>query len=926
MNLFRNTILAGLMLLTHLAFVPDSVGNPRLKTAKLTCEYLENPLGIETSRPRLSWTMVQNATNLRNQQQTAYELIVSDNEQAINSLKGNYWESGKQNSAQSIHVEYAGKPLKSFTRYYWRVKVYDEQGNASDWSLPQWFETAVLKDGDWQGSWIGDGSKQFERDEDFYKEDPMPLFRKTFNIVKELQSARLYVSGLGYYEAYLNGKRVGDQVLDPGWTAYKKEILYSVYDISAMVKKGQNAAGLMVGNGWYNPLPLRFWGAVNFKQHLTTGRPIVNAMIRLNFTDGSTAVISTNEQWHTAPGPILRNNIYLGEHYDARLEKQDWAGLASKTSGWKPAVIAAPPAGKMVTQLQPPIRVTKILKPIQITEIKPGVFVADMGQNFAGVLRLRVKGEAGNRVVLRYGEDKYPNGEVNLMTAVAGQIKTGNGGPGAPEVAWQEDSYTLKGKGLETWSPRFTFHGFRYVEITGWPGKPTVADIDGLRLNSDLKTSGEFSSSNEMFNQLDKNIQWTFLSNVFSVQSDCPAREKLGYGGDLFCTTEAYMYHYNMANFYRKVVKDFVNDQQPLGGITETMPFVGIADQGPGDKSGPLGFQMGYPYLVKKIYDFYGDKRVIEENYQALTRHINFLQSTAKNNLFDTDLGDHESLDDKGIPFTASVCYLLHVQMMAEFAEILQLQQDELKYKRLAETVRLAIIKQFNDHGKFENGTQSTQLFALWSNLEIPEKRDRIFEVLISEFEQKNWHLSTGIFGTKMLFDVLRKADRNDMAYRIANQRDFPGWGYMIENGATTLWETWASSDNKFSKNHPMFGSVGEWFYRSLLGINATAPGFKKIMIKPQPAGDLKHAEGSYISSYGKIGSAWALTDQQFKLNVEIPVNTSAEVWLPLKYGAQITEGGKTISNVQGVILQRKENGYTIIQVGSGTYSFVVRK
>lgn len=921
MGCFKKISFVCISLLFQFGFLYTMAGKPALKADNLTCEYIKNPLGLDISQPRLSWMLSGVG---RNQQQTAYELLVSDNLQKINQLQGSVWQTGKVRSSQNIHIVYAGKPLKSFTRYYWRVKVYDQDGVASHWSEPQWFETAMLADTDWQAQWIGDGSKQFERDEDFYKNDPMPLFRKTFHSDKKITSARLYITGLGYYEAYLNGKKVGDHLLDPGWTAYRKQVLYSVYDITAQIRQGLNAAGIMAGNGWYNVLPLRFWGGINMRAALTTGRPIVKAMIRLTYADGSIKIIPTDESWKTAPGPIVRNNIYNGEHYDARLEKEGWSTIKTVATGWKNAVNETGPQGKLNVQMQPPVRITRIVKPIGIVETKPGVFVFDMGQNFAGVVRLHVNGTAGTCVTLRYGEDKYADGNVNVMTSVAGQIKSGNGGPGAPQIAWQEDSYILKGKGMETWSPRFTFHGFRYVEITGWPGKPSLNAIEGLRLNSDLQQRGEFASSNEMFNKLDKAIQWTFLSNVFSVQSDCPAREKLGYGGDLFCTTEAFMYYFNMANFYRKVVRDFVNDQQPLGGITETVPFVGIADAGPGDKSGPLGFQVGFPYLVKKLYDFYGDKRVVEENYDALTHLIKFLESSAKDNLIYTDLGDHESLDQRGIPFTASVFYFLHARMMSEFANILGKSADETLYTLLAGNIKNAIVNKFGVEGtgKFEKGTQTSQIFALWACIEQSGTQDKVFEALVSEFERKNWHLSTGIFGTKMLFDVLRKADKNDMAYRIANQRDFPGWGNMIENGATTVWETWAYSDNTYSKNHPMFGSVGEWFYRSLLGINAAAPGFKKIIIKPQPVSGLLFAKGSYNSAYGRIISDWRIDENKFRLNIIIPVNTVAEIWIPIKNAKNISEGGKPIQQVSDVEFLRIEDGYSVFATGSGSYLF----
>lgn len=866
---------------------------PALQPAKLTCEYRENPLGISTDAPRFSWTLKGDG---QNQWQSAYEIVVTGPAKQI------VWQSGKVNSAENLHITYAGRPLQPFTRYTWQVKVYDQDGNASAWSTPQWFETASA---DWGAQWIGDGSRQFEKDEDFYKEDPMPLFRKSFDTKKKIASARLYISGLGYYEAYLNGQKVGDHVLDPGLTAYSKQVLYSVYDITSQVRNGTNAAGIMLGNGWYNTLPLRFWGSKNMRAVLTTGRPCVKALIRIIYTDGSTSLVPTDESWQTAPGPVVRNSIFLGEHYDARLE--------APQTGWKQAVKVQGPAGELTPQMQPPIRVTKIVKPVSIHEIKPGVFILDMGQNFAGVVRLKVKGPAGTKVNIRYGEDKYPDGSLNVMTAVAGQIKNSNGGPGAPAIAWQEDSYTLKGKGLETWAPRFTFHGFRFIEVTGWPGKPTLQDIEGLRMNSDLQKNGSFTSSNKMFNQLDEVIRWTFLSNVFSVESDCPAREKLQYGGDILCVAETYMYNYHMPQFYAKTIRDLANDQRPLGGITETAPFVGIADRGPGDGSGPLGWQAAFPYLLKKMYEYYGDKKIIEDNYAAMKRLVTFLEDSAKNNLSDKCLGDHEALDGKAIPLAASAFYLLHVRAMAEFADILHKEADKAKYTALAETIRKAIIQAFYVNGAFEKANQSAQLIGLWSDLVKGADEQKAADTLTAAFARKDWHVSTGIFGTKMLFDVLRERDQNDMAYRIADQRSYPGWGHMLENGATTLWETWAASDNVYSKNHPMFGSIGEWFYRSLLGINSAAPGFKKIIIKPQPAGDLTYAKGSYDSPYGAITSDWKIVNGKLNLQVSIPANTSAEVWVPAKYG-KVSGGGK---------LLREEKGYTVFGTGSGNYSFV---
>jgi alpha-L-rhamnosidase len=574
----------------------------------------------------------------------------------------------------------------------------------------------------------------------------------------------------------------------------------------------------------------------------------------------------------------------------------------------------------MAVQMQPAIKVTKILKPVSVTEFKPGVFIVDMGQIFAGVVRLRVKGKAGTKITLRFGEGLFEDGSLNVMTTVATQIKKGGikAGPGAPETMWQEDSYILKGEGVESWSPKFTFHGFRYIEITGWPGTPTVNDLEGLRMNADLPLNGDFACSNEQFNKLHEVIQWTFLSNVFSVQSDCPAREKMGYGADMVVSANAYIYNYDMAHFYGKSVRDFANEQRPKGGITEIAPFTGIDDRGYGDLSGPLGWQLAFPYLQKQLYEFYGDKRIIETYYPALQKQIAFLQSQAKNNLFYWDISDHEAIDPKPESFSASAFYYHHVKLAAEFAALLGNKVDSARYAKLADGIKRSIINQFYipGTGRFDNATQSAQLFALHYNLSPDSIKS--MEWLMKEFERHRWHLSTGIFSTQMLFEVLRKFNRNDIAYKIASQEDFPGWLYMLKKGATTLWETWEFPETIPSRNHPMFGSIDEWFYRSLLGINAGSPGFGNIIIKPQPVDGLSWAKGAYRSIRGLIKSSWKKEANRFILDVSIPPNTKGEIWIPAGSKQIILEGKRK----QEII--RYEDGYAIVQVGSGDYSFEV--
>ena len=884
-----------------------------LQPAMLKCENIQNPLGMDSYHPRLSWQLTASG---KGQFQSAYEIILSDNKSSIDQNKGNLWLSGKVVSIQNKQIGLNEIELKPFTRYYWRVRIYNQDGLISDWSEVAWFETAMLNGKDWQAKWISDGSVQPAKDEDYYKDDPMPLFRKEFSADKKIQSARLYITGLGYYEAYMNGKKIGDHELDPGFTTYGKEILYSVYDITNNLKKGKNVIGVMLGNGWFNPLPLRLFGRIDLRKYQTTGRPCLKAEMHLHFSDGTMQIISTDESWLTAGGPIVRNNVYLGEVYDANKEVPNWNNSGSNSSQWKNATVVSGPAGKLSAQIIPPIRVTSILKPNTITEVGKDTFIVDMGQNFAGVARISVHGVKGARIRLRYGENIYADGRLNYMTTVCTQIKKGilKGGPGAPETAWQQDEYIVRGNGNENWKARFTFHGFRYVEITGWPGKPTLNNIEGMRMNSDLEQVGTFSCSNEMFNNLHRAIQWTFLSNVFSVQSDCPGREKMGYGADMVATADAFMFNYDMSNFYSKAVHDFANEQQVDGGITEMAPYMGIADKGYGGESGPLGWELAFPFLQHKLFEYYGDTSVIRENYSALQKQIQFLQSKSIDGLFHWDISDHEAIDPKPEAFTAAAFYYHHVLLAKQFATLLGKTEDSIKYAKLANGIRSAIIRKYlvTGTGRFDNATQSAQEFALWYRLS-PEP-EKSFEQLIKELERHEWHTSSGIFGNKMMFDVLREFNRNDIAYRIANQKTYPSWGFMLASGATTLWETWAYPENFPSQNHPMFGSVDEWFYRSILGINNLSPGFDSILIKPQPTEGLTWAKGEYNCPQGMIRSSWTLSGKSFQLQVTIPPNCHVRIELPSSPGSTIKKDGILISD------PLFKNGYCILQLFSGNY------
>ena len=891
-----------------------------LVAENLRCEYQVNPLGIDENKPRLSWTL---KSNIRGQRQTAYQVIASTSLENVEADRGDQWDSQKVVSSNSIQVVYLGRKLTSATRYYWKVRIWDKDGNGGSWSKPCWFEIALLNKNDWNAKWINDGQSNPVTDDDFYKFDPAPLFRKDFVLVKPVKQARLYITGLGYYEASINGNRIGDHLLDPGWTNYSKRVYYSTYDVTGQLRDGDNCLGVTLGNGWYNPLPLRMWGRRNIREPLPAGRPRFVSQLNIIYADGSTQSIVSDEDWKVTQGPILRNSIYLGEIYDARKEISGWNKPGFDDLAWPNASQADEPIGKLQAQPLPPIKVTAKVKPIKITEPEKAVYIVDMGQNFAGLASFKFDMEKGTQVNLRYGELLYEDGTLNPMTSVCGQIK---GDPNDclefhPGVAWQKDVYIAGGNGPEIYTPRFTFHAFRYIEITGCPVKPTLDMITGLRLNSDVKQMGNFSCSNEMLNSIQKMCQWTFLSNIFSVQSDCPHRERFGYGGDLVNTNEAFMYNYDMSNFYIKAVTDWDDGKLEDGMLTDTAPSVGIQYCG-------VGWAMAHPHTQLKLYQYYGDKRIIERQYQTSKQWLDLVTKSNPTNIINSGLSDHESLAEKPTAPMVTPLYYQSAKMLAKMADILGFKEDAEQYEALSEKIKTAYNDNFFDAdlGKCAPGTQASQSFALFSDIIPKEQRRAVMKYLLDDISKHDSHLTTGIFGTRYMLDLLSQEGFSQTAYDIVNQRTFPGWGHMLENGATTLWEHWAYSANTFSHNHPMFGSVSQWFYNWLGGIqpHPDAIGFDRIIIRPQIPSDLQWVNCSYDSIRGKITSNWRKTDNSIIMDIEIPANTEATVHLPCSNPEAIKENNILASKVAGIEFERCENNASIYDIQSGKYHFIL--
>lgn len=893
----------------------------------LRCEYRANPLGIDVAKPRLSWVL---QSDERGQHQTACQILAASAADRLARDEGDLWDSGRMTTNQTIHIPYGGQPLQSSERVFWKVRVWDKNAQASAWSQTAWWEMGLLSPRDWQAQWLNDGKFNPAKAEDFYMEDAAPLFRKEFNVPGNVARARLYISGLGYYEASLNGQRVGDQVLDPGWTRYSERVLYSTYDVTGQLRQGTNSIGVTLGNGWYNPLPLRMWGYLNLREHLPVGRPRFIARLDLELADGTRQAIVSDTSWRVGEGPIRFNSIYLGEIYDARREVPGWDSPGFDDSSWRPTAAATEQVGRLEAQAQTPIRVTKTLQPLNLTEPEPGVFIFDLGRNFAGWVNLKLAAPAGTRIRLRYGELLHKDGTLNPMTSVAGQIKGQRktkegqaeniGGPGAPPIAWQSDTYIARGTGTESYTPRFTFHGFRCVELRGLSSKPARDMITGLRLNADVERVGSFTCSNDQFNRIQEMCDWTFLSNLFSAQSDCPHRERFAYGGDLAATSEALMMNYDMATFYAKEVRDWKDSARPDGMFTDTAPFVGIQYCG-------VAWAMAHPLVQRQLYQYYGDQQLIEEQFEPARRWLDLETSRNPGFIVKDGLSDHEGLAPAPAPAMVTPLFAASARIVSELAAILGRLDEARKYQRLAADIQKAYVEKFLDRatGRVGPGTQASQSFALYQDLVPVEQRPAVLRFLLDDIRgPRQQHLSTGIFGTKFMLDLLSREGQADLVYTMVNQKTFPGWGHMLQNGATTLWEHWEGSDNTFSHNHPMFGSVSQWFYHWLGGIqpDPEAVGFDRIIIRPQVVEGLDWVRSSYHSVRGNIVSQWRREGDRFQLELEIPVNTTALVHLPASTGEQIKESGQPVSQSAGVQLVRADRGQMIYRVGSGRYSF----
>lgn len=875
------------------AMKPPAGPASTMKPVALTCNYGANPLGTDDPTPHLSWMLEAPG---RGRLQSAYQVLVAGTRDDLEAGNGDLWNSGKVFSDQSLHVAYDGKPLASRQRCFWKVRVWDELGRPGPFSETAHWEMGLLAPADWRAQWISapgparkDGqSKNNDPSDEAVKEappEPSPHFRRAFSVdrAKTISRARAYVCGLGYYELYLNGRKVGDHVLDPAFTRYDRRRLYVTYDVTDQVKAGDNAMGVILGNGWYNMHTRAVW---NFDQAPWRARPVMICQLMLTFSDGSTQCIGSDETWRVGTGPILFESIRNGETYDARLEIPGWSAAGFDDGAWPRAVAVADDRQLLSAQMQPPMKVMKTISPVAVTEPVPGTFVFDMGQNMAGWARLRVSGPAGTKVQLKYGERLAADGLVD-QKMIALHVK---------EYPFQTDTYILKGGGEEVWEPRFSYHGFQYVAVTGFPGKPTLNALRGRVVHTAFEKAGMFRCSSALFNKIQAATEWAFVGNFHGYPTDCPHREKNGWTGDAHLAAEQGLLNYHSAGAYAKWLNDLRDEQRESGELPGIVPTSGWGYHW---GNGPA-WDSAYPLITWYLYRYCGDRRILRVHYDRLKRYVDYLTGKAKDHIVSIGLNDWAPARTKTpADITSTGYYYCDTVIVARIARLMDWKEEAGRYEDLARKIRDAFNRHFYDaeKGTVKYGTQTALSCALYHDLIWPQHQDRVMARLVEAIKARDGHLDAGILGTKYLLNVLADRGRPDLAHAMAAKTDFPSWGHWIAQGATTLWEQWNGTE---SRNHVMFGDVSAFFYESLAGIRQApdGAGYKKIIIAPKLLGDLKWVKAWHRCMYGLIESAWRLEDGMFTLDVTIPVNTTAEIHLP------------------------GDEGVTVRSVGSGTHQF----
>ena len=853
----------------------------------LICNGTNNPMGVDVLEPLFSWRQVG---------QTAYRLIASASEATIEQDRGDEWDSGRVASEISHNIVWEGRMLKSARRYYWKVKLWDSAAHECPWSPIAWFETGLLNATDWKGRWISAPTPVLKITSQF-----APFFRKKFTISGAIASARVYICGLGYFELYVNGCKVGDDVLSPPFTAYDKTCLYFTYDITPMIKQGENIIGALLGNGMYNVIHANAW---DFEKAPWRDTPKLIVQTEIRLDNGAEVALASGSSWKVAYCPITSNSIYIGETYDARLEQPGWCGLEVDETQLHNAIICRPPGGRLTSMQMEKIRIVEEFAPASIREVQPGVWVCDFGRNIAGWVRLKLRGQAGRTVTLTYAERLQADGDIDI-DHIRKYVSNSS---------FQQDAYTLKGEGEEVWQPRFTYHGFQYVRVTGYPGTLDFDALTACIVHTDLRTAGGFSCSNDIINKIQAAARAATMYNWHGMPTDCPHREKNGWTGDALLSCEQVLINYHPVNAYKKWLNDIIDCQRYSGQLPGIAPTGGW---GYNWGSGPA-FDSIIVLLPWNIYLYTGDSSVLQQCWEAIRKYIAFMESMSEDGIADFGLGDWSPPEGDAssakTPVALSDTWYYHADAIiaSKIAAVLGKQQESADYTKLAKTIRQAFLERFvnENTGDVVGACQTSYALALLHGITSGELAGKIFDKLVAEVERCNRHIDCGIIGAKYVLQALSDGGKADLAYAIASQCDFPSWGYWIKQGATTLWETWNGDS---SRNHHMFSSVSGFFYKVLAGINPdeAAPGFKHIILEPHPVAGLAFAEGWHDSSYGVVRCAWHRTDCGVNLNVEVPPGTTATLTLPILY------------EILGVNGFGDKKGKNSVELGAGNHQVV---
>ena len=886
----------------------------QINIKNLSIEYLSNPVGIDIEKPRFSWIIESRQHDV---QQSAYQILVSSSPKKANEAMADLWNSGKIVSSNSVLVPYTGNSLLSGKRYYWKVRVWDQKGNESVSTETAFWEMGLLARDDWKGKWISapkvyDWQKFVAQRKLAIKEgtdenaDPAPEFRKSFSFTKEIAQARLYISGVGYNVPFINGQKAGDHVLDAAFTRYDKAVLYSTYDVTNELHPGENVLGVVLGNGWYNMTTKAVWG---FDHAPWRNDPALIAQLDIVFEDGSRQIISSDETWKVAPGPIFFNSVRQGEFYDARKETPEWNKGQFDDNQWYQPIVVNGPLGKLKAQMIQPIKITETIIPNTIAEPKPGIYVFDLGKIIAGFAQLKIKAPAGTEITLKYSERLLKDGTVDqrdIAQHVAGGMV-------------QTDKYICKGEGIEIWHPSFTYHGFQYIEVSGLPASPGKETITGMRIHTAFESAGNFQCSNELFNKIQENALSSYQSNFMGYPTDCPQREKNGWTGDAHLAAEMGLYNFKAQNGYTKWLGDIADEQRPTGELSAIVPTAGW---GYFWGNGPA-WDNAMVLIPWYLYQYSGDQRILEQMYPHIKRYVDYLSTQAEDHLVKIGLGDWAPAKTKTPPeITSTAYYFVDAVLLSKIAGIFGYNEDQKKYNELASGIKDAFKRHYyRGNGIYDAGSQAALACAIYQGLSGNDS-DETINALVSAVKKSNDHLDCGILGTKYLLHALSDNERSDVAYKIVNQHTFPGWGYWIDQGATTLWEQW---DGTESHNHIMFGDVSAWFYKNLAGIapDSDQPGFKRISFNPYFSPDLKWVKASHQSMYGQITANWSRKGKNIYYKITIPANTSGEVILP--GNKKLFVDNKELSKSGYVKNIRADGNETKFVLGSGYYVITIK-